>query len=146
MWTKDFCHLTISSCDRLCGDARHKYHLSRAPSGGAAGRFREFPKGGLCVSLVVAAELRFGVDKLGSDRLRTQVNIASRLFDVLPLSLDVIEHYCSTRLALERAGTPIGANDLFIAAHALALGLPLIIDNIREFSRVPNLRVENWLD
>jgi tRNA(fMet)-specific endonuclease VapC len=50
------------------------------------------------------------------------------------------------RTHLERAGTLIGPNDLFIAAHALALGLTLVTDNLREFSRVPDLHVENWLD
>jgi tRNA(fMet)-specific endonuclease VapC len=49
------------------------------------------------------------------------------------------------RVALERIGQPIGHNDLFIAAHARALGLTLVTDNMREFSRVPSLAVENWL-
>lgn len=74
------------------------------------------------------------------------MNAASTLFDTLPLDDAVISHYCATRLALERIGKPIGPNDLFIAAHALALDLPLVTDNLREFSRVPGLRVENWLD
>jgi predicted nucleic acid-binding protein len=51
-----------------------------------------------------------------------------------------------TSEALERAGTPIGANDMLIAAHALALGLTLVTNNTREFGRVAGLRVENWLD
>ncbi len=55
------------------------------------------------------------------------------------------EHYAEIRDTLERAGTPIGPNDLLIAAHARSLGLTLVTNNIREFSRVPGLLVENWL-
>jgi Predicted nucleic acid-binding protein, contains PIN domain len=65
---------------------------------------------------------------------------------VLALDAPVDAAYADIRAYLERQGTPIGANDLLIAAHALALHLPLATDNIREFSRVPGLRVENWLD
>jgi tRNA(fMet)-specific endonuclease VapC len=54
-------------------------------------------------------------------------------------------HYASLRTALERAGTPIGANDMLIAAHALATDSILVTDNVKEFSRVPGLKIENWL-
>lgn len=65
--------------------------------------------------------------------------------DVLPIDAAADHCYAGIRLTLERAGTPIGANDLLIAAHALALDLTLVTDNIGEFRRVPGLRVENWL-
>jgi tRNA(fMet)-specific endonuclease VapC len=58
----------------------------------------------------------------------------------------VEEHYADIRNTLERAGTSIGPNDLLIAAHARSLGLTLVTDNMREFSRVPGLPVENWLE
>jgi tRNA(fMet)-specific endonuclease VapC len=64
---------------------------------------------------------------------------------ILPMEPPVEEHYADIRHTLERAGTPIGPNDLLIAAHARALGLTLVTDNVREFSRVPGLLVENWL-
>mgnify|MGYP001806234782 FL=1 len=64
---------------------------------------------------------------------------------VLPLEAGVDEAYARVRLALEQAGTPIGPNDLLIAAHALDQDLTLVTDNAGEFSRVPALRVENWL-
>ena len=66
---------------------------------------------------------------------------------LLPLALEpaVAEHYARLRLALQRAGTPIGPNDLWLAAHALERDLTLVTNNEREFSRVPGLRVENWL-
>jgi tRNA(fMet)-specific endonuclease VapC len=54
--------------------------------------------------------------------------------------------YGKVRLALEQAGTPIGPNDLFIAAHALTLDMTLVTNNTREFQRVPGLKLENWLD
>lgn len=54
-------------------------------------------------------------------------------------------HYGEIRAALERIGRPIGHNDLFIAAHARSLGLTMVTDNVREFDRVPDLKVENWL-
>ena len=65
--------------------------------------------------------------------------------DILPLDYPVDEHYGDIRAHLNRTGHPIGWNDLFIAAHARSLGLILVTDNIREFSRVPGLSVENWL-
>jgi tRNA(fMet)-specific endonuclease VapC len=63
----------------------------------------------------------------------------------LTLDFSVLDHYADIRLALEGQGTPIGANDLFIAAHARALDLVLVTNNTREFSRVPGLKLENWL-
>ena len=58
---------------------------------------------------------------------------------------DVGEHYGDIRATLERAGTPIGNNDLWIAAHARALDVTLISNNTSEFERVPGLRLENWV-
>lgn len=121
-------------------------HVLRHPHGPAAGRFRAFGRGELCVSVIVAMELRFGAAKLGSQRLTAQIEAAASLCDILALDDSAIDIYATLRTALERAGTPIGPLDTLIAAHALALDLPLVTDNIREFSRVPNLRIENWLD
>ena len=63
----------------------------------------------------------------------------------MPIKPPVDEYYADLRVRLEQAGTPIGQNDLWIAAHALAQDCVLVTDNIREFSRVKSLRVENWL-
>ena len=65
--------------------------------------------------------------------------------DVLPLESPIEFHYAEIRSYLEREGIPIGGNDLLIAAHGLALNLTVVTANVREFSRVPNLAVENWL-
>ena len=65
--------------------------------------------------------------------------------EVLPLEPPVDAAYGSLRTRLEQAGTPIGANDLLIAAHALALGYAIITDNEEEFARVEDLQLQNWL-
>ena len=64
---------------------------------------------------------------------------------ILPLVPPIEDHYAQIRSHLERIGTPIGPNDLLIAAHAQLLGLTIVTANVREFSRVPSLMVENWL-
>lgn len=66
--------------------------------------------------------------------------------EILPLESDMETHYAVIRWQLEKGGTPIGPNDLLIAAQARSLGLTVVTDNIGEFSRVPRLKVENWLD
>jgi tRNA(fMet)-specific endonuclease VapC len=62
-----------------------------------------------------------------------------------PIGPPADSHYASVRQHLEKIGRPIGSNDLLIAAHALELGSTLVTDKVREFSRVPRLRIENWL-
>ena len=98
-----------------------------------------------CTSVVVACELRYGVHKKGSPSLAAKVDQLLSWVEVLPLDVQVDLHYAEIRVALEKMGQPIGHNDLLIAAHARALGLTLVTDNIGEFSRVPGLLVENWL-
>jgi tRNA(fMet)-specific endonuclease VapC len=99
----------------------------------------------VCTSIIVACELRFGAAKKGSSRLVNQLERILEIFPVLPLESPVDRHYALIRNHLERAGTPIGPNDLLIAAHALALDLTLITANTREFERVSSLRLDNWL-
>ena len=84
--------------------------------------------------------------KKQSEQLAQRIEAILGVLPVLQLGQPADHHYAHVRHYLEAAGRPIGANDLFIAAHALALDLTLVTANIREFSRVPNLRVENWLD
>jgi tRNA(fMet)-specific endonuclease VapC len=99
----------------------------------------------VCTSIIVACELRFGAAKKGSSRLVNQLERILEIFPVLPLEPPVDRHYALIRNHLERAGTPIGPNDLLIAAHALALDMTLITANTREFERVSSLRLDNWL-
>jgi tRNA(fMet)-specific endonuclease VapC len=65
---------------------------------------------------------------------------------VLDFPADAAREYASLRAALKRQGTPIGNNDMLVAAHALHLGLTLVTNNVREFSRVPGLKIENWTE
>jgi len=99
-----------------------------------------------CTSIIVACELRYGALKKCSPILTDKVNQLLETIAVLPLKPNVEEHYARLRVTLEQAGTPIGSNDLLIAAHACALDLVLVTGNVKEFSRIPDLLVENWLE
>ena len=102
------------------------------------------PDGTLVTSVVVQYELLFGLARHGSPRLQTAFDIQMQNLVVLPLDEVVGPHYAKLRAQLEQAGTPIGANDTLIAAHALALDATLVTADA-EFLRVPGLKVENWL-
>lgn len=98
----------------------------------------------LVTSVVVQYELLFGLARHGSPRLQAAYEIQMQNLVVLPLDEVVGPHYANLRSHLEQAGTPIGANDTLIAAHAMSLGATLVTADA-EFARVPGLRVENWL-
>lgn len=119
--------------------------IIRNPSGPAARRIEEVGAKAICTSIIVAAELRYGCAKKGSPKLLAKVAGVLETIPVLPLDIPADAEYGGLRAALEAAGQPIGANDLWIAAHAYALGLTLVTDNTREFSRIHGLKVENWL-
>jgi tRNA(fMet)-specific endonuclease VapC len=119
--------------------------LVRHPAGMVRDRIAAVGEESVCVSIVVAAELRFGAAKKKSKHLTQQVEAILSALPVLPLESPVDEHYADIRTALEVAGNPIGPNDLLIAAHARALGLTLVTHNLAEFSRVAGLTAENWL-
>lgn len=115
--------------------------LIRDPQGIVASHIEAVGEERVCINVVVAAELRFWARKKRSAKLTRQVNKILAAFEILGLETPVEEHYAEIRDFLERKGEPIGANDLFIAAHARALGLTLVTANLREFSRVPRLKV-----
>jgi tRNA(fMet)-specific endonuclease VapC len=119
--------------------------LLRNPQGPVSAKIAEVGETNVCTSIIVAAELRFGAVKKGSNQLTTQLETILSALDTLPLDSPVDEHYGRIRLQLESAGTPIGGNDLLIAAHSVALGYTLVTDNEREFAHVPGLGFENWL-
>jgi len=119
--------------------------LIRHPQGTVAERISSEGEDTVCTSIVVAAELRFGAEKSGTRKLADRVDLILSALDVLPLEAPADRHYGEIRQKLTRQGTPIGPNDLLIAAHALALDLTVVTANAREFSRVPGLKVENWL-
>jgi tRNA(fMet)-specific endonuclease VapC len=119
--------------------------LVRNPQGRVAERVREVGESEVCTSILVAAELRYGVMKKGSPRLSAQVEAILGALEVLPFKAPADAAYGRLRARLERAGQPIGANDLLIAAHALTLGHALITASQRAFARIADLPCENWL-
>ncbi|ANI79380.1 type II toxin-antitoxin system VapC family toxin [Sphingobium sp. EP60837] len=119
--------------------------LVRHPRGVIGARITALPAEAVSTSIIVASELRFGAERRGSERLTAQLEGILKRLPVLPLADDADRHYGVLRASLERHGTPIGANDMVIAAHALALDATLVTVNVRAFARVPGLRVENWL-
>ncbi len=119
--------------------------LVRHPQGRAFQRIASVGEDSVCTSIIVACELRFGAVKSGSSRLVQQLERILEVLPVFPLEPPVDQHYAAIRQHLEQAGTPIGPNDLLIAAHALALNLSLVTANTREFERVLALSLDNWL-
>jgi tRNA(fMet)-specific endonuclease VapC len=119
--------------------------LIRNPQGKAARRIAKAGETSICTSIIVAAELRYGCAKSGSIRLRKAVEDLLGEIDVLPFEAPADADYGDIRTALESAGTPIGGNDLLIAAHARALGATVVTANAQEFKRVRGVKVENWL-
>ena len=100
---------------------------------------------GIGISVVTAAELHFGARKSGSSRNVRALDHFLEPLTVFEFDLDAARKYAEVRHALEKKGAPIGPLDTQIAAHALSLGLTLVTNNVREFRRVPGLRVENWV-
>ena len=119
--------------------------LVRNPQGRVAERIRKVGEARVCTSIIVAAELRYGATKKGSARLAAQLEAVLGAIDVLPFEAPADAAYGRIRARLEQAGTPIGGNDLLIAAHAVALGYTVVTDNEAEFARVEGLSRENWL-
>lgn len=119
--------------------------LVREPQGAVTRRIARVGEAKVCTSIVVACELRYGAAKKGTSRLTEQLEQVLSALPVLPPEPGVDRRYAELRAELERNGVPIGANDMLIAAHALALQLTLVTDNMSEFQRVKGLSVSNWL-
>ena len=119
--------------------------LARHPHGRIFDQIKDVGEQNICTSIVVAAELRYGAAKKDSSRLTMQLEAILHAIDVLAFEQPADAVYGELRTRLERAGESIGANDLLIAAHALTLDHTMVTDNERKFSRIKNLRVENWL-
>lgn len=119
--------------------------LVRNPDGTVAERIGRVGDAKVCTSIIVAAELRFGAEKKGSKRLTDQIATVLGAMEILPFAPPADASYALIRSTLEKAGRPMGANDLLIAAHAVTLGCTLVTDNEHEFHRVRGLSAENWL-
>lgn len=108
-------------------------------------RLQTVPVADVCMSVITKAELLYGVE-VSPRRAQDAVALAAFLPFVEPVDFgdDAARHYAEIRADLKKRGTLIGANDLFIAAHARALGLTLVTNNTAEFERVTKLKLENW--
>lgn len=110
-------------------------------------RFNELEVGEVGMSVVTYSEMYNGAMKSQQQDLALQkLGQLTDYIPVLPMAESVGQHYGEIRSYLEQAGTPIGNNDLWIAAHARDLGISLVSNNTREFERVPQLQLENWVD
>jgi len=118
----------------------------RNPAGPAANVLQTLNSDDICISSIVLSEILFGIRRRGSERLSRLVEGVLERIDVIAYDDVAARRYADIRTALETRGTLIGATDLFIAAHALALNMVLVTNNMREFSRVPGLKLENWLE
>src|ERR1700678_1050534 len=108
-------------------------------------RLQRVPVSDVCISVITKSELHFGVE-VSPRRRQDEVALTAFLgyVEVLDFPDIASPHYAQIRAALKIVGTIIGANDLFIAAHARSLELTLVTNNTREFARVPKLVIENW--
>jgi tRNA(fMet)-specific endonuclease VapC len=108
-------------------------------------KLQTVPIGAVCISVITKAELLFGVE-VSPRRAQDHAALDEYLrhVDVMDFPDDASPHYAQIRATLKARGQMIGANDLFIAAHARALGLTLVTNNTAEFARVHGLTIDNW--
>lgn len=119
--------------------------LVRNPQGKVFEKISKVGEEHIFTSIIVACELRFGANKKSSEELTRRVETILSNIEVLAYEEPADFHYASIRDYLETKGTPIGPNDILIAAHARCINSVLVTANKREFSRVPELDIENWL-
>lgn len=124
------------------------YLIKNRPESVAARVNALAPDDQLCMSFVTYAELLKGAEKSSrkAEVLRRLDGLTRQVPVIFDTSHALCGHYAAHFTRLKQAGTPIGANDLWIACHALALDATLVTNNIREFERVTGLRLENWVD
>lgn len=109
------------------------------------GRLQTVPIGAVAISVITKSELLYGVE-VSPRRQQDSLALSEYLrhVEVLDFPDEAALHYAQIRAALKASGAMIGANDLFIAAHARSLRLTLVTNNTAEFCRVPDLKIENW--
>jgi tRNA(fMet)-specific endonuclease VapC len=117
----------------------------RNPRGKTATKVLQSGVDRIGVSIIVAAELEFGIARRNATAFAVRLGEFLQQVEVLTFKAPADRIYGELRADLERRGKLIGPNDLLIAAHALALDRTLVTGNVREFSRIKSLRVENWL-
>jgi len=109
-------------------------------------RFRKYKAGEVGISSIAASELAYGVAKSGSVKNRTALEMFLAPMQILPFDSQCIWFYADLRASLEKQGLSIGLMDTLIAAQALSIDSTLVTNNIKEFMRVPKLKLENWFE
>jgi tRNA(fMet)-specific endonuclease VapC len=109
-------------------------------------RFRQFPISSIAISSITLSELEYGVMK-SSNKDQNQFALYQFVAPlvILPYGDDTAQYYGNLRAFLEKQGTPIGSLDMLIAAHALSVNCTLVTNNEKEFSRITDLRIDNWI-
>jgi len=134
------------SLPRFILDTNICIYIARKQPAAVMAQFEKLKRGEAVLSVVTYGELRFGAAKSQQrEQVLRNLEELTSLLPVQPLPIDAAEHYGLIRAVLETKGRPIGGNDLWIAAHAVAEGLVLVTNNTREFQRVPGLKVQNWV-
>lgn len=119
------------------------FHV-RGSSAALTKRLRRTPIADVAISVVTEMEVRFGVERNPSLKIRPAIEALLATLRVLPIDSEVARAYARTRALLEGKGKPMGALDLIIASHALALDLTLVTNDTRGFQSVAGLRIEDW--
>ena len=109
-------------------------------------RFRSYKAGEVGISSIAASELAYGVSKSGSIKNRKALDMFLAPLRVLPFDVQCLWFYADLRASLEKKGLTIGPMDTLIAAQALSIDGTLVTNNLKEFSRVPKLKLENWFE
>jgi tRNA(fMet)-specific endonuclease VapC len=112
--------------------------------GQVAARVLRHPPSEVCISAVTLAELRFGAERKNPQALRRAIRAFVQEVAVVPCDAAAAERFAAVATALASRGTPIGVLDTMVAAQALSLGLTVVTNNTRHFSKVQGLKVENW--
>ena len=121
------------------------YIIKRKPAN-VIDRFRQIQISQVCISSITLSELEYGVIR-SSKPERNQLALAQFVapMEILPYGDEAALHYGRLRVHLEKHGTPIGSLDMLISAHALSTGCILVTNNVKEFKRVPNIKIDNWV-
>ena len=109
-------------------------------------KFCKYKAGEVGISSIAASELAYGVAKSGSLKNRKALEMFLAPLQILPFDSQCLWFYADLRASLEKQGLSIGPMDTLIAAHALSIGGTLVTNNVKEFVRVPKLKLENWFE
>jgi tRNA(fMet)-specific endonuclease VapC len=109
-------------------------------------RFRKYKAGEVGISSIAASELAYGVAKSGSVKNRKALDMFLAPLQILPFDSQCLWFYADLRASLEKQGLSIGPMDSLIAAQALSIDGTLVTNNIKEFMRVPKLKLDNWFE